>query len=429
MIIEIEQHSIASDMQWRPLLVRGSVHKQARADKRPYVWSIPGEEFYGLISDTDVKYKKKKSLYSAAILFRKALGKDGNVLGIFSLGDDHYLICGLHRGRPKDGFDTVITGDTAMGKVVEKFAGLCKEESYRLVGDVKLPSMEPAGLDTLMQQLGTDAELVRVRVTHAKEVAVVVAVLAMVGVGNYGWYQYKAMQHRKEMLAAQQKQKSAQQRYDEAIAAIRLQPTWRTRDIGFFWEWAGRLSRQIGGWYLTKADCSFADNALNCTLTYDRSNYALATNKSFLDDLQGAKPDSVDFDGKNVSVHVRVEHLPTGTYASALDAAQDYRATTIGFGSTLQELTAFGDQSLKSFDPFGVPAGINPGELAKPPVQAGHLDLSLPLRALPLVADFPAAVVLDKATLTVAKQPQLGNKSRDSSLQVALSGRIFAKPQ
>lgn len=426
MIIQIDSFELAVGMHWRPLLVAGSAQKQASAEKRSYLWQRSAEPFYGLLAGEDAEYRPRKGLYSAAIVFRRAFARESNVLGIFRLDDRHYMMCGILQGRPRDRFDAVVEGDDAVGILLKEFGQQCDGGPFRLVGDIQLPQMEAASLDSLARQLGAEARLSKVRRSHARQFALALATAGVLGAGFAGW-QYREVARQEELRrTAQAAELAARQQYNEASLVLRTAPAWRARDIAAFTDWVGGLSRQIGGWYLAEADCSFAAGALDCQLSYRRSSYSLATYRSFLDDLVGVSPADVSFndDGARILLKARTA-VPKAATAAAIDAAPAPRTATIAFGSLLQqvggELRRPSGQ-LFAFAPAPLPPA--PAGAGAAPLLVSPLILKMPMRAAPLVTDFPDYVVIDKAKLTAAAEVSAGG---ESAFNIELAMRVFAQ--
>lgn len=426
MIIQIDSYELAVGMHWRPLLVAGSAQKQASAEKRSYLWQRSAEAFYGLLAGEDSEYRPKKGLYSAAIVFRRAFARESNVLGIFRLDERHYLMCGILQGRPRDRFDAVVEGDDAVGILLKEFGQQCDGGPFRLVGDIQLPQMEPASLEALARQLGAEARLSKVRRSHARQLVMAFATAGVLGAGFAVW-QYREVVRKEELRrVAQAAEISARQQYEEALLLMRTAPAWRARDAAAFSDWAGGLSRQIGGWYLAEAECSFTAGTLDCQLSYLRSSYSLATNRSFLEDLDGASPADVSFNDDGARIHLKAHAtVPKAATAAAIDAAPATRTATVAFGSQLQEMGSELHRpsgQLFAFAPAPLPPA--PAEVGAVPLLVSPLVLKLPMRAAPLLADFPDYVVIDKAKFTVAAEVSGGG---GSAFNIELAMRVFAR--
>ncbi len=430
MLIEFENCDVAFGMQWKPLLSKGSAHTQAREAKRSYLWTHEGEHYFGLLSEEDSKVRHKKPLYSGAIQIKKAYPDAINLLAVFAIDDKHFLICGLHQKRPRDGFDTVVAGAHEAGKVIDAFRVLCKGELFTLVGDANMQAMEAADLGNILtSHFSHDALLMKTKATNVKRVAMIVGVgvvlYGLILAGDQVYQRHKAA----NAEIAEKNKKTPQQRYSDALYAINTQPIWLFKDIGFYVDAVGELSHTIGGWLLSNAECTRAGDALNCDLTYERSASKLATNQSFVDDLDGVDLAKVDFggDGRHIYVKKQISHLPVVQTGKVIDAAKTPKIETIEFGSKLQQLTNMGKQDVLAYLPFGVPAGVDVTQLQTPPVMSAKVEMNLPLRALKLADTFPGYVSVDAINLTVGKTP-IG-ATNNSSLKVTLRGQVFAKPQ
>jgi len=445
MILDIHGKKVAFGMQWRtltgsdaPAALAARVAKEVRATR---IWHEESALHMGYLGPADAQVKLKDKLYSAAAALARIPQLSPNALFVFHLQahGTHvgYLVCGIVKGRPRVGFDQVITDERELAALVVDFVSKC-DGQFKLAGNA--PEIQglfppdtravhvPFTLEQIAEGLGPHALLKKPSAITQRKQAIVLGVLAVLGI--VGW-QYSAQAYRayQAKMHPPPPQKSPAELYAEDIASrasvpVALASTAAPRFMAWF---TSAVPPQIGGWTLKTVACDrVVTPRTACTLVYEvKATTKGATNMTFLaalpDDL--ANPTFRNED-KEVVVQGGFDVGPETRLTALLVQPPKPMALRAGFGSTLQTLrpvagkAVLGDAAL-----FGViPAGSIGVEHA---YRTASWQLEGPMRNATEILAFPRTVTLDKIAVTVDLDAQPALKQ--SKFMLALNGTAYAQ--
>lgn len=426
MIFDVSGKRIVFGMEWEALLSEADVHGLARAAKSPYVWTQDKAFYYGVLNATDRQDRPKPPLFSGAIILQHCYAEVANLMLALEVPDGTFIVCGIHQGRPRSGFDMVVPNQAELEALIKKFKELCKGDSFKLVGDATVPGIERVTMADLVQGLDTTAQLRQVKSALVNPLVALVVGGAIIAGGAYLWNvysHYRAAEAQRIALAAQ---KSSQTLYAEELAARRNDAALPARAVAEIVAPIRAMQPSLGGWPLSKATCNVSiEKQFVCTFEYKRREQSAATYRTFVD-AAGKIFDSTDFAGDLAKGTKQYKSLALVEQGKALDAAKTQRDETIEFGSELQRLAAFGKPKLEDHQPFAIPPNAVIGELTAPPLGAANWEFAGPVRSLKGLSTFPAYATISKIVVAFGDKPAYG--MQESIAMATVSGRIFSKP-
>jgi len=451
MIIEIHGKAIAFGMQWRTLTGNAPAAdlaaKVAKEVKAARIWHDGAALHTGYLAPEDAQTKVKDKVYSAAIAIARMPDLMPNVLFAYRLesGGAHvgYFVCGILKGRPRVGFDRVITDEATLSEVVKDFAEKAGGP-FRLAGNLPelaqflaptaAVSFVELHLDAVAVAADSHAALRKPSAAATKKRLALLAMVAVVGAvgGKFGVAEYRAYQLRKNPPPPQ---KTPAERYAEDILARSAAPVAQARvAIPRFARWFGETVPVVaGGWKLSTITCkSVGAPKATCDAIYqlDRNESdggtRGATNTTFI----AALPDSFSNpvfgrEDKEVTVTVDASFGEPASLGTVLDGLPSAMALRTDYGSVLQLLRPAASKAvLNDLVPFGA---IPPEGLGSVPhvYKVGSWELDGPLRNAGMVASFPPNVSVTELILTVKLDADPSIK--ESKFMLSVKGDAYAR--
>jgi hypothetical protein len=426
MIFDVSGKRMVFGMEWGALLSEADVHSLAREAKSPYVWTQDKAFYYGVLNATDRQEKLRTPMYSGAIVLHHRYHEVPNLMLALEVPDGTFIACGIHQSRPRSGFDMIVPDQAALEALIKKFKELCKGDSFKLIGDAKIPGIERVTMADIVEGVDSTAQLRRVKSALVNPLAAIAVGSAVIIGGGYLWHMYSVYRTAEAQRIAMAAQKSSQTLYTEELAARRNDAALQAQSVAAIITPIRAMRPSLGDWPLSKATCNVSiEKMFVCTFEYTRREQSAATYKTFVD-AAGKTFDSTEFSG-NVAKGTKQYKSPAlVTQAKALDAAKVQRDETVEFGSELQRLAKFGKAKLEEHQPFAVPANAVVGELTAPPVGAANWEFAGPIRSLKGFAAFPSYATISKVVVIFGDKPAYG--MQESIGMATVSGRIFSKP-
>ncbi|GMG95002.1 ATPase [Cupriavidus sp. SHE] len=446
MILDIHGKKLVFGMQWRtltgsgtPTTLAANIAREVRAAR---IWHEDQALHLGYLNDADADAKIKDKLYSAAAALSRVPELVPNALFVFRFdhagGPPLYLVCGVIKGRPRVGFDQVVSDERTLSALVADFPTKCDGE-FKLVGNMSelLPlfpqdrriSHVEFDLAKLVEVAGPSAVLKKPRATTQRKQLLIVALLAAVGtVGwKYGKAEYDAYQLR---MHPPPPQKTPAELYADDLALRGSAPIAPAATaLPAFARWFETVAQlSVGGWTLSSIKCEqLVTPEADCSVSYViKDSTRGATNRTFLE----AIPDwasSPRFQNGDTAVEVAakvrlgeaqrlvsvIEHLPTSMSLRA------------DFGSQLQLLRPVaGKAALEDFAFFGLVPPQGSASIEHP-VKAAGWEISGPLRNVTEFKTFPPSVVAKFVEINVnlAASPDL----KQSKFMLIAKGDAYAR--
>ncbi|TET01712.1 type 4b pilus protein PilO2 [Burkholderia cepacia] len=424
MILNIGGKSLAFGMRWQILVRAEAPGREARAAKSPLMWVDASREYFGILGQDEVLPKGKERIYSAAQALLNIPQSSTNMLLVLVNPEaDGYLVCGVMQKRPRNGFDLANVDDAALGELLARFADLCGDDGFELLGDAPLDGISALTV-TDLSEAADEHCILRSSGSIARYVPYVLVILAASTAVGFGLHYYKKKQA-EEALA---KQKSPAQLYAESLEAQSKSPTYSPSQIDAWATWAKALPMSVGGWDIADATCNLSapQQQFSCVITYKRGKSPLSTNRTFVD----AAPkewQSIQFndDAKSIQVAIPVK-VPVIPSANVIAAATSPRTISLELGSKLQSLVNVSKKAGlgAQFDIFALPVGVIPSSVPAP-VLTTTWTLEGPFRVLDALRGFPQYTTLDRISLTVSSVTQSSVNS--SIAMISASGNVYAK--
>lgn len=452
MIIEHNGKRFVFGMNWKSRLSEGDVHGDARAAKSKYFWYADKAVYFGTVPEEEVKKKlkspvsaragalqhsfKKKlksPLYAGAVALQHRFTDVPNLVMVLAVpkgGADHpeggYIVCGIHQGRPRSGYDKIVKTEAEVSEMLKAFKVMCGSPGFELYGDVKISGIVAASMDDVHKGADQTALMRKTRSAMVNPLAFGVGagiLIALLAVGYSEYSKYKRVEAQRIATAAQ---KNSQQLYDEELAARRLDGAVLAQSVNTVLTPLREMEFFLGGWPLSRGLCNLgADKTMACSFDYQRPQGSKATYETF---LAAAKQqfDAVEFVGATIKASKTFKTVPFTEQGKAIDAAKTQREEVIQFGSILQRLERLGKQTRGEFQPFGIPPGASAGELTSPPISAATWEFTTPFRNMNELATFPGYATIAAIEVAYTDTPSY---ELDSSLaMVKVTGKIFSKP-
>lgn len=433
MIIEHNGKRIAFGLNWKSRLSEGDVHGDARAVKSKYFWYADKAVYFGTLPEEEVKKRQKSPLYAGAVALQHRFIDVPNLVMVLAVPkgnadypDGGYIVCGIHQGRPRSGYDKIVKTEVEVSEMLKAFKILCGIPGFELYGDVKISGITSASMDDVHKGADQTALMRKTKSAMVNPLAfgaVGVVLIGALGVGYNEYSKYKRAEAQRIAMAAQ---KNSQQLYDEELVARRLDGTVLAQSVSTVLTPLRAMEYSLGGWTLGKATCNLpAEKQMVCAFDYQRPERSKATYETF---LAAAKQqfDNVEFAGGTIKAAKTFKSVPFTEQGKAIDAAKTQRDEVIEFGSALQRLERLGKQKRDEFQPYGVPAGASAGELTSPPITAAVWEFTTPFRNMKELASFPGYATITQIEVTYTDRPAY---ELDSSLaMVKVTGKIFSKP-
>lgn len=426
MIFDVSGKRIVFGMEWGALLSEADVHKLAREAKSPFVWSQDKAFFYGVLNAKDRQEKLKAPIYSGAMALQHRFHEVPNLMLALEVPDGSFIACGIHQSRPRSGFDMVLPDQAALEALIKKFKELCKGDSFKLIGDAKVPGIERVTMADIVESVDNTAQLRRVKSALVNPIAAILVGSAIVVGGGYLWHMYSKYRAAEAQRIAMAAQKTSQTLYAEELAARRNDAALPAQSVAEILNPIRAMQPSLGGWPLSEAMCNVSiEKQFVCTFEYRRREDSSATYKSFVD-AAGKAFDSTEFVGNLVKGTKQYKSPAFIIQGKVLDAAKGQRDETIEFGSELQRFAKFGKAKIEGYQPFAVPPNAIVGELTTPPFGAANWEFAGPVRSLKGFAAFPEYSTISKVVVVLGDKPAYG--MQESIGMVTVTGRIFSKP-
>lgn len=433
MIIEHNGKRIAFGVNWKSRLSEGDVHSDARAAKSKYFWHGDKAVYFGTLPEDEFKKKQKSPLYAGAVALQHRYADVPNLVMVLavpkeegSYPDGGYIVCGIHQGRPRSGFDKVVKTEVEVSEMLKAFQDLCGHAVFELYGDVKISGITAASLDDVLKGADQGALMRKTKSAFVNPLAVISVGIIVIGAVIYGYSEYSKYRRIEAQRMALAAQKNSQQLYDEELVARRLDAVVLAKSIITLMVPLRAMDFGLGGWSLGKATCGLSvEKLMKCSLEYQRPEGSRATYETF---LAAAKQqfDNVEFASATIKAAKAFDSMPYTEQGKAMEAAKTQRDAVIEFGSTLQRLERLGKQKRDEFQPFGVPAGANPGELTTPPITAANWEITTPFRNMKELAAFPDYATIAQIEVIYTDKPAY--EPAMSLAMVKVTGKIFSKP-
>lgn len=433
MIIEHNGKRIAFGLNWKSRLSEGDVHGDTRAAKSKYFWYADKAVYFGTLPEEEIKKKQKSPLYAGAVALAHRYTDVPNlvmVLGVPKGDADYpeggYIVCGIHQGRPRSGYDKIVKTEVEVSEMLKAFKILCGIPGFELYGNVKISAITPASLDDVLKGADQTALMRKTKSAMVNPLAFGTAGVVLIGALGAGYNEYSKYKRAEAQRIAMAAQKNSQQLYDEELVARRLDGAVLAQSVSTVLTPLREMEYSLGGWTLGKATCNLpAEKKMVCAFDYLRPERSKATYETF---LAAAKQqfDNVEFAGGTIKAAKTFKSVPFTEQGKAIDAAKTQRDEVIEFGSTLQRLERLGKQKRDEFQPFGIPPGASAGELTSPPITAAVWEFTTPFRNMKELAAFPGYATIAQLEVTYTDRPAY---ELDSSLaMVKVTGKIFSKP-
>ncbi|SDD57378.1 Pilin accessory protein (PilO) [Cupriavidus sp. YR651] len=446
MIVDIHGKKLVFGMQWRTLTGSGTpttlAANIAREVKAARIWHEDQALHMGYLNGADAQAKIKDKLYSAAAALSRVPELVPNALFVFRLdhsgGAPLYLVCGIVKGRPRVGFDQVVTDERTLSTLIADFPTKCDGE-FKLVGNSpELLSLLPQDrrishvefdLAKLVEVAGPSAVLKKPRATtQRKQLLIVVMVSAVAAVGwKYGKSEYDAYQRR---LHPPPPQKTPAELYADDLLSRGAAPVApAAAGLPAFMRWFETVAQlSVGGWTLSNVKCNqLVSPDTGCTVTYAIKDGARgATNRTFLEAIPDwASNPRFQKGDTEVEVDAKVRLGDQTRLGDLLVRLPLPMALRSDFGSQLQVLRpVVGKAALEDFTFFGLVPPQGPGSIEHP-VRAATWEISGPLRNTTEFKSFPRSVVATSIELTVNldASPDL----KQSKFMLTVKGDAYAR--
>lgn len=430
MILNIEGKNIVFGMRWKPMLSGLGAAKEARQAKSAFMWHQEKEKALslGLMAENEKRENQKQPLYAGAIAFARMHPETPNMMLVLSVPDSEaYIICAVRQGRPRDKFDAIVENGVDVNQFISNFTDLCDTDSFLLFGDAPIEGIHPLTLKDLARSADQHSQLKKVTSGFVNPIfiAVAVIIIGVVGYESINFYtNYRKEQRQK---AENANKKSVQQLYAEELILRRQDIALSAAEIRPILLWARNLPISVGGWNLHTITCNVAvTNKIACGLDYTRSKMPSATNKTFVENSIKMF-EGIEFGetGKLIHTTAAISDLKFSTVGAAIDASLQQKDEVIEFGSSLQALSALGDQKLLKYEPFALPAGASASQLTQLPILSAAWEFNGPVRALELLASFPRYVTVKQFVLTLNATPNF--EYNGSFATAKITGTVYSK--
>ena len=429
MLIKIEDKNLMVGMTWHVMVNNtSSVNKSVKQKKSSWYWHANNVFFFGSVPKSEKLTRKDLPVYSSVIAF-SVTQPTGNSLAIVSVPDtEHYLICGVFQGRPKEGYDCTVSSLEEVSNIVSSFSDLCGNAGFTLLGDIKLSDMQFFSMQNLIESLTEYSKLKRVRSEIINPVTILIGLAAFGFAGSEGWKQYVKYRNNQIAIKLAQQQKSSQQLYDEALVDKRKEVALRVSDAPQLMKKMIIFPVSVGGWKTKSAKCT-ANQSKNvfCTLSFIKGSKGEITNKSFLSYSEPYKFLAIRYlpNLTTIEADLEITGLPFTTMADVLDSALPLKSEWLDFGSQVQRLIPFGSPTVTQYAPISLRNDAQNGQISTLPPLSAKWTQSGPIRILEMLKDFPKYAVLNSVNLSVSDTPKYEVKS--SFLTVEIDSNVFAK--
>lgn len=433
MIIEHNGKRIAFGMNWKSRLSEGDLHRDARAAKSKYFWYADKAAYIGTLPEDEVKKRQKSPLYAGAVALQHRFPDVPNLVMVLAVPkgdadypDGGYIVCGIHQGRPRSGYDKIVKTEVDVSELLKTFKVLCGMPGFELYGDVKISGITPASMDDVQKGADQTALMRKTKSALVNPLAFGAVGIVVVGALGFGFNTYSKYKRAEAQRIAMAAQKNSQQLYDEELVARRLDGTILAQSVGTVLTPLREMTFSLGGWPLRKATCSLQSmKTMACSFDYQRVEGSRATYETFLA-AANQQFDNVEFASGTITAAKKFETVPFTEQGKAIDAAKTQREAIVEFGSILQRLERYGKEQRGEFLPFAMPPGASPSELTSPPVIAATWEFTTPFRNTKAMSAFPSYATIAALEVTYTDKPSY---EIDSSLaMVKVTGKIFSKP-
>lgn len=433
MIIEHGGKRIAFGLNWKSRLSEGDVHGDARAAKSKYFWYADKAVYFGTLPEEEIKKKQKAPLYAGAVALQHRFTDVPNLVMVLAVPkgdadylDGGYIVCGIHQGRPRSGYDKIVKTEVEVSEMLKAFKALCGSPGFELYGDVKISGIVAATMDDVLNGADQTALMRKTKSAMVNPLAFGAAGIVLIGALGVGYSEYSKYKRAEAQRIAMAAQKNSQQLYDEELAARRLDGAVLAQNVLTILLPLRAMEYSLGGWAVSKATCNLqVEKNMACAFDYQRPERSRATYETFVAAAQ-QEFDNVEFAGGTIKAAKTFKTVPFTEQGKAIDAAKTQRDEVIEFGSTLQRLERFGKPKHEEFKPFAIPPGASAGELTSPPITTAAWEFTTPFRNVKELASLPGYATITQLEVTYTDRPAY---ELDSSLaMVKVTGKIFSKP-
>lgn len=432
MIIEHNGKKLAFGLNWRSRVSEGDVHGDARAAKSKYFWYADNAVYFGTLPEGENKKGLRSPLYAGAVALLHRYPDVPNLAMVLQIPESNpdypdgaYIVCCVHQSRPHSGYDKVIASKEEVTETLIAFKTLCGSSGFEFYGDVQLSGITAATFDDLHSGADQTALMRKTKSAIINPLVACLSLAIVISAGAFGYNAYSNFKKAEAQRIALATQKNAQQRYDEELAARRLDATVLAKDMDKVLKPLRQMAFSLGGWPLRKSTCNLtSDRNMVCLFEYVRPERSKATYETFLA-AAATQFDNVEFAGRVIKASKTHKAIPFTDLGTVIDAAKPQRGEIIEFVSILQRLERQGKHKRDEFEPIALPPGVTTGELTSPPVTAANWEFVSPLRNMKELTAFPGYATISQLTVTHTDQPAY---EHDLSLvMVTATGKIFSK--
>lgn len=418
MIIENGGKKLAFGLEWKHLVdanKRTAATQRALDAKAPLYWHEGDADYVGIVSAKETLATKSGAVYAACEAFRRVADLPSDALLILMLAEDSYAIVGIRDGRPKRGWDKAGIPESEVKALYTQFGQLCGEAGFALVGN--LPelfgaSVEAFTLDELSNLADASCQLKPPsrKSFYIKVGAVAVVCVVMALNAKTVWNKYISPPQEKPS------EKTATELYSDYLAQHGADPVVMVSDYDHWYKWARALIPTYGGWSLRTVVCDFKDTQAapgsyipwngktRCTLTYDRTLKAIATNETFVRSVPAdwVKTALYNPSQDQYQVVLYPTMMKTVPLQTVLQNAGTANARDIHFVSVLQTASRLVDSpSMSPPLPFLVPPGVASGNIVLPLYMTSGWSYEGQFQFTELLKRFPPYTTLGKAILKI----------------------------
>jgi hypothetical protein len=440
-ILDVNGKKLAFALSWKALIDDADpatmAARVARDMNAKTIWHDGRALHMGALAATD-RDVEAKDIYAAAAVLATMTDLGANSLFVFRLQQGSaapvFLMVGVVRGRPRVGFDLVLTDPSAVSERAQEFARICPnafvlagnvESIAGVVGEQHVSATVVLSLEQLASA-ATPAGLMRkprrVVSTKRRKTLILCLVLAVVAAkfGHDKWSSYQALAHR--VTPDQQ----AAQAYRKLLATSMSSMSLGADATSAWYAWFRGQPETVGGWALSAVDCPVHGGAMQCALSF-RPHLGQATNQSFVDAAPKEWPaPQLKPDGTQIVVSLTVPAGPAQRMADRLVSQPSQYQADLEFGSQLKHLgiasqsTGVGHYAL--YPNVRVVPSAAAGVAA---IESASWTAKGPVRNADLIAQFPRYVTLDRLNLDIHDNTTPGLKA--SSYVLTASGTVYVK--
>lgn len=366
---------------------------------------------YGLLSDESVdayreqaeegtKAKKTKSeqYISASALFAELPEVEKEAIWVEIVGKNARMAA-LMGGAPSPEGDFSGTLDEVRDRIDQIRSGTDLQFVFYGDGEEWAESYFPLSLVEMMERSNIELATLITSDKGMSSNIKLIAILAVVALGFFGFTQYQKMAEKKKMeeLQRSHQQESPQKKYEAALNDAKTSVGIVSSEVlNVLFSESGKLKDQVAGWKLSNVSCDVQNCTYKWTKTYgDYRSLAEALGKDIHFEYENS--------GAEVTYKIPTKNRPTK--AVDFDKLPPYNEFMLETGSFAQNLRLIGIQpTLAPPTVFPETSGVDVSVLASP-VKAGKLDLTANLGLLQdIVAKLPDNVSFTKLDIKLGSE-------------------------